>query len=349
MKKKRKKKQLTAKQANLRMMRRIVLAVLAVVVLLVGIPVVTIYSKLAKVKTLKPPTDIVKPEDENFEQDVAGLGSEGEKLLKMDPADIDWSEIEPFFDDDLINIMLIGQDRREGEARQRSDSMILCSINPDNGKVSLISFMRDLYVQIPGGYSDNRLNAAYAFGGFPLLADTIYTNFGITIDGSVEVDFSGFSQVIDTLGGVDIQLTAQEAEVVRGGAVEGMNHLDGEHALQYARIRKIDNDFNRTQRQRNVLETIYKKFRNADAGSLMQALDKILPCLSTDLSSTQILLLAAKIVPDISSLKLSTYRIPSDDSYYNANIQRMAVLVPDLEKIHDHLEKEYLPLSESKK
>lgn len=88
------------------------------------------------------------------------------------PEDIDWGEIEPFLDDKLINILLVGQDRYVGTARQRSDTMLLCSINPKTKKVSMISFLRDLYVQIPGGYSDNRLNAAYAFGGFPLMADT---------------------------------------------------------------------------------------------------------------------------------------------------------------------------------
>ena len=93
------------------------------------------------------------------------------------PEEVDWSEIEPFLDDDLLNILLVGQDRREGEGRQRSDSMILCSINPATKQISMISFLRDLYVQIPGGYSDNRLNAAYVFGGFPLLMDCLlYTS-----------------------------------------------------------------------------------------------------------------------------------------------------------------------------
>ncbi|MFQ9799037.1 MAG: LCP family protein [Clostridia bacterium] len=100
----------------------------------------------------------------------------------------------------MVNILLIGQDRREGEGRQRSDSMILATINKKSQSIYLTSFMRDMYVPIPG-YSDNRINAAYAFGGMDLLDDTIETNFGIHIDGNVEVDFSGFKTLIDMMGG----------------------------------------------------------------------------------------------------------------------------------------------------
>ena len=84
----------------------------------------------------------------------------------------------------------------------------------------MISFLRDLYVQIPGGYSDNRLNAAYAFSGFPLMVDTFYANFGITTDGFFEVDLAGFRSIVDILDGVDVTLTAREAEVVGVGSEE---------------------------------------------------------------------------------------------------------------------------------
>lgn len=90
-------------------------------------------------------------------------------------------------DKEVINILLIGQDRREGQARQRSDSMILCSINKARKKIILTSIMRDLYVPIPG-YSDNRINAAYQFGGMPLLDQVIEESLGVHVDGNVEVD-----------------------------------------------------------------------------------------------------------------------------------------------------------------
>ena len=95
----------------------------------------------------------------------------------LKPEDVEWNgdKFEALNNDGLVNILLIGQDRREGESRQRSDAMILCSFNPETNKLSMVSFLRDLYVQIPG-YEDNRLNAAYAYGGFDLLKETLALN-----------------------------------------------------------------------------------------------------------------------------------------------------------------------------
>lgn len=131
----------------------------------------SIFDRIEKI----PEVSRVDPSNEFFETDSPEESPTTAPVVK--PEDIDWGEIEPFLDDKLINILLVGQDRYVGTARQRSDTMLLCSINPKTKKVSMISFLRDLYVQIPGGYSDNRLNAAYAFGGFPLMADTFYANF----------------------------------------------------------------------------------------------------------------------------------------------------------------------------
>ena len=99
-----------------------------------------------------------------------------------------------------INILLVGQDKREGEQGNRSDSMILCTFNPGAGKLYMTSFLRDLYVPIPG-HGRNRINAAYAFGGIKLLQRTLEENFDLEIDGCVEVDFGQFAEIIDALGG----------------------------------------------------------------------------------------------------------------------------------------------------
>ena len=107
--------------------------------------------------------------------------------------------------------MLIGQDRRKGEDRQRSDSIIICSVNKDKGEIILTSVMRDLYVPIPG-YKDNRINAAYQFGGMELLDEVIEENLGVHIDGNVEVDFDGFMESLSVLGNLDIELNATEAK-----------------------------------------------------------------------------------------------------------------------------------------
>lgn len=149
----------------------------------------------------------------------------------------------------IKSILLIGQDKREGESRQRSDSMILATLDKDQGTVSLTSFMRDLYVAIPG-YSTTRINAAYAYGGMDLLDQTLEENFGVKIDGNVEVDFEVFQVLVDKVGGIDLELTQAEADYICGrdqsvlypqplrsdwNLQAGMNHLDGEQALIHAR------------------------------------------------------------------------------------------------------------------
>lgn len=314
-------------------------------------------------------SETIAPEDEYFELDESGEDNDetitvdpntilddedkdadtSEEIVFIDPDDVEWDFIERIEDDHLINILLVGQDRREGQGRQRSDTMILCSINPETGETSLISFLRDLYVQIPGGYSDNRLNATYVFGGFELLDATLTENFGVSIDGNFEVDFTGFKTLIDMVGGIDIELTSAEATYMNiygsGSFTEGMSHLDGYNTLAYAQIRKIDSDFSRTERQRKVLLTAYGKIKNLSAGELLELLYNALPYLSTDLTDGEILSLAYRLLPLASSVSINSYTVPANDCYYNANIRGMAVLVPDLTRIRQYLEEEYLPLN----
>lgn len=315
------------------------------------------------------PSETPIPEDEHFEadevdesldttDDIAAVGDQGdedvdtsEEITFIDPNDVEWDFIERIEDDHLINILLVGQDRREGESRQRSDTMILCSVNLETGETSLISFLRDLYVQIPGGYSDNRLNATYVFGGFDLLDATLTDNFGISIDGNFEVDFTGFKAIIDMIGGIDIELTSAEAAYMnkRGYStiVTGVNHLDGEETLTYARVRKIDSDFGRTERQHKVLVAVYELVENLPIRDLLSLLYNALPYVTTDLTDAEILSLAYRLLPLVSSISINSYTVPANDCYYSANIRGMAVLVPDLQRIRQYLEEEYLPLNES--
>lgn len=274
---------------------------------------------------------------EDFEVDGDGPDT-------VNPSDIAWSQVDPLGDDDLLNILLVGQDRRPGEGRQRSDAMIVVSLNPETKEVSMVSFLRDLYVRIPG-YSDNRMNAAYVFGGFDLLKETLYANFGVTVDACFEVDFSGFESVIDAVGGVDVELTAAEARVVGGGASAGQNHLDGEHALTYARIRKLDSDFGRTQRQRNVLMSVFEKARKSSLPELLKLAQALIPNLTTDQSTMQILSLITSGYSILTGGKaMESYYVPADNAYYNATIRGMMVLVPNLQMIRGQLE-DYFPLN----
>ena len=236
----------------------------------------------------------------------------------------------------VVNILLIGQDRREGETQARSDTMILCSFDRNAGKLTMTSFLRDLYLPIPG-HGSNRINAAYSFGGMSLLEKTMEENFGISIDGAVEVDFQQFSGIIDLLGGVTIDLRRDEANIINKetGSVltEGTHLLTGDQALAYSRIRSLDadGDFSRTGRQRKVLEALLDSCRSGGASKLVPLLNQLLPMITTDLSSGQLLLLALEIAPKLSDLQLTSQRIPADGTYSDRSIDGMSVLVADMD------------------
>lgn len=236
----------------------------------------------------------------------------------------------------IVNILLIGQDRREDEESSRSDSMILCTYHRKTGDVTMTSFLRDLYVPIPGHHS-NRINAAYSEGGATLLDDTLKQNFDLHIDGNIEVDFSQFSQIIDLLGGVELELREDEAAEINketGSALTaGKQLLNGEQALTYSRIRKLDadGDFSRTSRQRKVISALLGSYRNIKWKDLLPLMDQLLPLISTDLNYGKLVLLAMEILPKLSDAEITTQRIPADGTFTDEKIDGMAVLSADLD------------------
>lgn len=264
----------------------------------------------------------------------------------MSGSDVTWGPdaTNPETGENIINILLIGQDAREGETRARSDSMILCTINKSAKTLTMSSFMRDMYVQIPG-YRDNRINVSYALGGMTLLEECIEKNFGIQVDGNVEVDFSGFQKIIDLLGGVEIELTKAEADYLnrRGNwdiednagtwsLTAGVNKLNGSQALAYSRVRNVGNgDFGRTNRQRTVLNALMEKAKTMSVTQLNNLLQEILPLLTTDLTDSEILSYAAQLLPMLSELTVVTQQIPAEGAYKMTMIDGMSVLLPDLD------------------
>ena len=248
---------------------------------------------------------------------------------------------------DLVNILLIGQDLREGETHARSDSMILCTYNKATRQITMTSFLRDLYVPIPG-HGSNRINAAYAFGGTRLLQKTIDQNFRIAIDGSIEVDFSHFSEIIDHLGGVEIELRQDEADMINqlagSNLTEGVQRLDGFQTLTYSRIRSldIDGDVSRTNRQRKVMGALIDSIRDLSLTEMTPLISKILPMLTTDMNRGQLFLYALEIVPQLSKLEIHSQRIPADGTFTDQTIDGMSVLVADMEAQRKHLRKTLL-------
>lgn len=324
-----------------------VLAVIFVFVACVGVYAVSLFSKINR----PGPVETVRPEDETFEVEPEDENVDENEYPELDPGAVNWGEEDPQTtanpsatgssgtdfkipqDKDIINVLLIGQDRRPGQGRQRSDSMIIATLNKKNKTLKLTSLMRDMYVQIPG-YSDNRINAAYAFGGMELLNKTIYKNFGLTIDANIEVDFTGFTKIIDRIGGVDITVTQAEIDYLKlSGAKAGQKyHMDGDTALRYSRIRYLaGGDFKRTERQRTVLLAAFNKAKNIGLTGVLDLINELFPLLTTDLSALELIDYATFIfTSDIGNLQ--TYRIPVDGAYTQNKIRGMAVLVPNLSK-----------------
>ena len=331
----------------------LIIVIIVAAAILIGIAayVGRLYSRINKV-TASEPQERIPRSEETFE------------INTSEPDTIEVEEVEELFDvdsidmmetDEIKNILLIGQDAREGEERQRSDTMIICSINTHTNKVTLASLMRDMYVPIPG-YSNNRINAAYVFGGMELLDEVIEQDFGIPIDGNIEVDFEGFVEAMDVIGGIDIELSGEEAGYISTGGwedqgeygndgtwdlQEGMNTLTPAQALSFARIRHVGNsDWERTDRQRRVIMAAFSKISSSSTAKQLSVADSILPYITTDLSGKE-LLSYVKTISEAGITNFESYRIPADGTYTSENISGMSVLVPDLVK-NSELLKEYL-------
>lgn len=256
---------------------------------------------------------------------------------------------------DLINIMLVGQDRRPGENyRTRSDAMILCSFNTQNNSVTMTSFMRDLYVQIPG-VGGNKMNHAYAVGGMDLIKQTMLLNFGVKVDAVVEVDFSSFQKVVDRLGGVGITLSAEEAAYINENygdpKVEGnwplkagYNHLSGNQALYYSRIRAVGrDDFERTERQRKVLSAMISGMKNISMDNAVALMWELLPMLRTDMSNQQIFDYVPTLFPMLNG-EIKNQRIPLDGTYKFGSVGNIYdVVLPDFEANRLYLMETLMP------
>lgn len=240
-------------------------------------------------------------------------------------------------DSGLINILLVGQDRRDEKTPARADTIILCSFHPESKSVILTSFLRDLYIQIPD-IGENRLNAAYAIGGTALLKQTLCENLNLHIDGCIDVDFSQFAEIIDILGGVTLALRQDEADIINrtvtGNLTEGIQALNGQQALTYSRIRNLDSDgdFSRTDRQRKLLTSLLSSYRDAGFLKILSALADTLPLISTDLSNKDVLYFAAKLFPLLDDPCVVSQRIPAEGTYTYSTVRGMEVLTTDLKE-----------------
>lgn len=226
-----------------------------------------------------------------------------------------------------VNILLFGLDCKDASSRGRSDSIMIATLDKKHKKIKLTSLMRDTYVDIPGKGMD-KLNHAYSFGGPELAIRTVNQNFNMNIRDFAAVDFAGFEKIVDIMGGVEIDVKPNEVEHVKN-SVAGPQLLNGQQALDYSRIRKTGNgDYERTERQRFVLEQVFKKGLDAGLTRYPQLLNAMLPHVETSLSKPKMLTLGTSVI--VSGLKdIDQYRIPVDGHGRDQKINGVYYLIPE--------------------
>lgn len=280
-----------------------------------------------------------------------------DKSGTMDDADLSKYKLDS--DTDVVNVLLVGADKNNDEqdenVERRSDSMMIATLDVKHNKLKITSLMRDMYVEIPG-YGGNKLNAAYSFGGIKLLYKTLAQNFGIKLDGYVEVNFDAFVNVIDELGGVEVNLTESEATNLRQtnyikrrkyrNVKVGKQIFNGYQALGYCRIRHgkrqpdghypgvftasgKGDDYGRTERQRLTIQAILKKMKQLSAQELLNLAEVIMPNVKTDISKDDIYSYLMTVFR-MGTTKLNQFSLPIEGGYTSQIIRGQQCLVPDL-------------------
>lgn len=253
----------------------------------------------------------------------------------------------------MINLLIVGQDARDGEEAKLADTIILCTVNKETNTLTLTSFLRDSFVKIPNwtnenGYvihecGRNRINVTYALGyqwggtggAMKMVSECITNNFGVPVDGVVEIDFEAFKSVVNALGGVDIELNEDEAAYMTDVAMAstheshhksfdpGLVHLNGRETLWYARMRHSnagDSDIKRASRQRDLISLIMKKCTKLSLLELNSLLDEILPMVSTNISKEDMKTYIVELLPLIFDLSMDSRQIPVDGSAHGETV-----------------------------
>lgn len=243
-------------------------------------------------------------------------------------------------DPDIENILVLGTDSRDvTKERGRSDAMIILSYNKRTGAVKMVSVLRDSLVPIEGrGW--NRINAAYSFDGVGLAVNTVNQLFDLDIQRFVVVDFNGVTDFIDKAGGVTISLTQKEVDYLTnysGGKVKynvGPNNFNGDRALAYMRIRKIDSDFGRTARQRNVIETLARKIvREKSLSEIYDLTDFAFGLVKTNISLSELTSVIGSVATKAmrSGLDIDSQHVPFSGAYTYKYYNGMAIISFDID------------------
>lgn len=311
--------------------RRRLTTVLSLITMLLVLPCCIVYGFYnSKITMMQFDDGTVAVEgtisDSEVQEDAEAMDKATADLEQMEAVE---AQGEVFTDEDVINILLIGTDERTKKlsTNARGDSCMLLSVNKKTMDVHLVSFERGMGVPILEGRYKGQydwLTHTFRYGGASLMMREVRECFKVDVNHYVRVNFYIFKQVIDSLGGVDIYLTELEARGLNGEVKtnartrqrvhEGINHLDGHDALQYSRIRYIDNDWHRIERQRNVIEAIISQTKHLSLPQLNNLLNDVLPLVQTNLTEadiTNLLLLA----PRYSEVSVEQMTMPAEGTF----------------------------------
>lgn len=310
--------------------KTVLIVVLVVVILIAALVVAAVVyynSMLNKLNQVQVPTiDYSSLETEPVETTAAT-----EATVTTEETTVATTEPHVASSADYINILLVGQAARDGEAERFADTMILCTVNTYEKTVTLTSLLRDTLVQYPN-YTDTngknhsggkiKLTSIYHNGyictnstadAMGLMNLTLYKNFGIEVDYDVEIDFDAFIKAINLVGGLNIELTAAEAKYLNDlgfAAKEGKNWLDGATALAYVRMRKAEgdgeSDIKRTARQRQFMEALLAKVKKMSLSDVQNLANEVLPLVSVSMTNSQITDLLMKMLPMLSGLEIKS-------------------------------------------
>lgn len=244
----------------------------------------------------------------------------------------------------VINIALFGGDGRTDDDVSRSDAIMILSLDKTHKKVKLASIMRDTYVEVHG-HGKTKINHAYAYGGPELAIRTLNENFNLDIRDYAFVNFDSFEKLVDTVGGVDIELNVAEVNEINknvsgsnlNGA--GVHHLNGEQALAYSRIRKIGHgDYERTERQRRIISQLFEKGKTVKVSQYPKLVDSLFPYVETSLSKMEIIKLGTYgVTNNIKTLEQA--RFPKDEHIKGQYIGELWYIVTDIDVTTDEIHK----------
>lgn len=244
------------------------------------------------------------------------------------------------------NILLLGCDSYTTKEQQRTDSMIILSVNMKTAEVKMTSLMRDIWIGVPGGSGRRKLTELCAVGGPDMTIRAINENFGMSIDKYALISMAGIAEIIDLVGGLDLDITEAERKALNKGlfdlsGLSGMEqlqesgekvHLNGNQATAYARIRKIDSDYVRTERQRTVLIALAEKIKNgASAATLLTIVNVLMEYVETNLSLVEIMSLAGVgLSADLSGAE--QLRLPADGTFESGMYGTVWCIKPNFEE-----------------